>query len=62
MNSDYNYLIDLVARMRSAQQAYFKWKRQDDLALAKDLERKLDALIIEYHAEKNAPKTFETTP
>lgn len=38
-------LVDLVARMRGYQRAYFKYKRFPDLVTAREYERKVDELI-----------------
>lgn len=57
-----NELISLVVKMRKAQQKYFRLFRQEDLAEAKELERRVDYAIRQrgQHAMFSAPK--EPTP
>ena len=38
-------LVDQVKAMRNAQKAYFRTRSQTDLNIAKDAERRVDALI-----------------
>lgn len=47
--------IDLVCQMRSAQKRFFRTHLQDDMELAKDLERKVDNALKAFSDEISLP-------
>lgn len=51
----------LVTKMRDAQRAYFRHRRPEDMQLAKDLERQVDAAIAA-HNDKQRPLFGEEKP
>lgn len=60
-----NEFIDLVARMRNAQSAFFRARKsgndtQASMALieSKKLERQVDDFVEKFKAEKQQPKLF----
>lgn len=47
-NVNFETLLDMVERMRSAQKRYFSTRNGNDLCAARDAERRTDALIAAF--------------
>jgi len=56
--SDENF-VDLVRKLRSAQQRWFKYKNQDALTRAKQLERDVDRWLERDAGPRAAPSLFD---
>ncbi len=56
--SDENF-IDLVKRMRSAQKQWFKYKNQDALTRAKQIERQVDHWLDREAGPRAEPTLFD---
>lgn len=52
-------VIDLVAKMREAQRAYFRTRSPADLERSKSLEKRVDIALRDY---LSGPSLFETEP
>jgi len=54
--------LELVGQMLDAQQKYFKSRLQGDLIAAKDLEKRVRAIVKVGHLEPSLEKPVDTQP